>query len=624
MFSDRLKEYQKSRKDEKSNIDNVLNKESKKLQEIGIGIRKLHNNIDYTKGLINKSSGSRSSNSSVDSSNLGVNNACSNINSFRMKLEDISSKISYSPSVISNDSKTKSDYVHTLRSQNNVYKRRELISDHENFGDHYSQVNYKKRNLEDYNSPNEKYNNKSPINEFRMLNKRVLISHKYYDILELQPGSNLESIKKAYRKKASKLHPDKLVLKNPDQKEKSLAKFRQVQESYEFLSNPNKKELYDEYGDDILKYGFLDHWNEMKGIFETKVPNYNEMNNNINQTKFSNIRSDWDIFWQEVLVHLFFKPILNKNSIELRDLPPMNISVTNYKTLISNSYMYLKRLLSIPSSFFGNPIVINLDPIDDLNIVDDKTLPMLKKGLFSRFANFNTQKTKFSNNFVNAQIIGYNTNSLVINKDTVGLAKISSNKTSVNEAFGIIFCESKQGWGRFLNLAKKEFESKNGNTDNYNSSDHLINQNFNNFKRRLKEIQAEFDWVILVFLSEEQLPSQDQELLLDYYNIKDDIKDIKDSGDVNNLDIIEEKVDESQASDLFPCLIQKSKNSNLSNRSSDISYSRPSNAQINQIIKQLELLSNIDSDLNNHPIIDMIASEVGEAPCVGKGGKHAC
>lgn len=590
MLSDRLKDYQRSRRNRIS-TDSLLSRETKSLEELRVG-------KPYRNG-----SGIRGAGGSVGS-----------------RSEDVSSRISYSSSLASGGSKTKSDYVQTLRSQNGVCRRRELISERDDFeGEGFPDFAKKKRGLEDPVPGREEgfQSDNSPASRLKSLNKKFLVSHKYYDILELQPGSSLESIKKAYRKKASKLHPDKLRSESPDQKEQNLARFRQVQESYEFLSDPNKKEVYDEYGDDIIKYGFLDHWTKMKGsIFETKVPSYSEASMSremaSSHPKYSNALSDWEVFWQELLVYLFFKPILNKSCIELRDLPPMNLSVPSYRTLISNSYAYLRRFLSMPSRFFGTPVDIHLDP--QVIHAADKALPPLKKGLFSRFAsNFSSpQNSKPSNSFFNAQIVGPNPRYLLVNKETVSLISTSRNISSgadENAAFGVIFCENKQGWIKFLSLAEREFKNKGGNG--------------NNFKRRLKEIQAEFDWVVLAFLSEEQLPTQDQELLLDYYNIKDDIKDAKSTKDPIDLEIMEHKMDNSHCSDLFPCLVHKPKHTHVSSKcNSEPSYSRPSNAQINQIIKQLELLSNVgDDDSTSHPSFSFILSDNKEAPCVGNGGK---
>src|SRR5680860_569793 len=65
----------------------------------------------------------------------------------------------------------------------------------------------------------------------------------YYDILEVSKSASEAEIKKAYRKMAIKYHPDK----NPDDKA-SEEKFKEAAEAYEILSNPGKKQRYDQYG----------------------------------------------------------------------------------------------------------------------------------------------------------------------------------------------------------------------------------------------------------------------------------------------------------------------------------------------------------------------------------------
>ncbi|MCK5400773.1 MAG: molecular chaperone DnaJ [Flavobacteriaceae bacterium] len=65
----------------------------------------------------------------------------------------------------------------------------------------------------------------------------------YYDILKINKGATATEIKKAYRKKALKYHPDK----NPDDKSAE-EKFKQAAEAYEVLSDPDKKARYDQYG----------------------------------------------------------------------------------------------------------------------------------------------------------------------------------------------------------------------------------------------------------------------------------------------------------------------------------------------------------------------------------------
>ena len=65
----------------------------------------------------------------------------------------------------------------------------------------------------------------------------------YYEVLGLQKGASDEEIKKAFRKMAMKYHPDR----NPDDKEAE-EKFKEVNEAYGVLSDPDKKSKYDRFG----------------------------------------------------------------------------------------------------------------------------------------------------------------------------------------------------------------------------------------------------------------------------------------------------------------------------------------------------------------------------------------
>ncbi|MDY0180472.1 J domain-containing protein [Aliarcobacter skirrowii] len=67
-----------------------------------------------------------------------------------------------------------------------------------------------------------------------------------YETLEVSENATAEEIKKAYRKLARKYHPD--VNKDP----KAEDKFKEINAAYEVLSDPQKKQQYDQYGDSMF------------------------------------------------------------------------------------------------------------------------------------------------------------------------------------------------------------------------------------------------------------------------------------------------------------------------------------------------------------------------------------
>jgi len=66
----------------------------------------------------------------------------------------------------------------------------------------------------------------------------------YYEVLEVSRDAGAEEIKRAYRRKALKYHPDNY--KGP--KDEAEALFKELAEAYEVLSDPEKRQRYDRYG----------------------------------------------------------------------------------------------------------------------------------------------------------------------------------------------------------------------------------------------------------------------------------------------------------------------------------------------------------------------------------------
>ncbi|XP_053572698.1 dnaJ homolog subfamily B member 9 [Bombina bombina] len=79
-----------------------------------------------------------------------------------------------------------------------------------------------------------------------LISEVILAKRTYYDILGVPKNASERQIKKAFHKLAMKYHPDKN--KSPDAE----AKFREIAEAYETLSDENKRKEYDQFGHDAF------------------------------------------------------------------------------------------------------------------------------------------------------------------------------------------------------------------------------------------------------------------------------------------------------------------------------------------------------------------------------------
>ena len=73
----------------------------------------------------------------------------------------------------------------------------------------------------------------------------------YYDILGVSKNATADEIKKAYRKQALEWHPDR----HKDDKETADKRFKEVNEAYQVLSDPQKKSAYDQFGHEAFAPG---------------------------------------------------------------------------------------------------------------------------------------------------------------------------------------------------------------------------------------------------------------------------------------------------------------------------------------------------------------------------------
>ena len=81
------------------------------------------------------------------------------------------------------------------------------------------------------------------------------MSADLYSILNVPKTASLEDIKKAYKKLAVKYHPDKCH--NENEKKGNEDKFKEINQAYSVLSNPEKRDKYDKFGvvDDAMNTG---------------------------------------------------------------------------------------------------------------------------------------------------------------------------------------------------------------------------------------------------------------------------------------------------------------------------------------------------------------------------------
>ena len=75
------------------------------------------------------------------------------------------------------------------------------------------------------------------------------MNRDFYEVLGLKKGASAEELKKSYRKLALQWHPDR------NKSAEAEDKFKEINEAYEVLSNPQKKQTYDQFGSAAFNNG---------------------------------------------------------------------------------------------------------------------------------------------------------------------------------------------------------------------------------------------------------------------------------------------------------------------------------------------------------------------------------
>lgn len=100
----------------------------------------------------------------------------------------------------------------------------------------------------------------------------------YYNILKVNRNASDDDLKKAYKRLARIWHPDK----NPVNKTEAEAKFKRISEAYDVLSDPQKRQIYDLYGEEALKSGQFPPPHSSSSSSSSRAFHHRQNNNNNN------------------------------------------------------------------------------------------------------------------------------------------------------------------------------------------------------------------------------------------------------------------------------------------------------------------------------------------------------
>ena len=157
----------------------------------------------------------------------------------------------------------------------------------------------------------------------------------YYDILQVNKNASPEVIEKVYKLLAKKYHPD---LQNLETKQQSEEILKEINEAYDVLSNPQKKDIYDKTLENnyVLKKEYYEIYNQNLALKEELNNLKNYYNNLRINSNFQNNITNYNNFSQNNCY---------KNTVKRKiKSPRISMKKHSFKTKINH---FLKNILSI-------------------------------------------------------------------------------------------------------------------------------------------------------------------------------------------------------------------------------------------------------------------------------------
>jgi DnaJ-class molecular chaperone len=84
---------------------------------------------------------------------------------------------------------------------------------------------------------------------------RISMADDYYNVLNVSRTASQEEIQKSYRRLARKFHPDLHADEEEKEKQAAKQKFQKIQQAYDVLSDPEKRQMYDQLGPEFDRMG---------------------------------------------------------------------------------------------------------------------------------------------------------------------------------------------------------------------------------------------------------------------------------------------------------------------------------------------------------------------------------